>query len=117
MNPLITLAALTGARDSSPATVPVRPMGARDLPELTRVYPHAYTEGSAHLLGGSSGWITDTLDGVRGLSLAEAPLVTTTPDGRLTAAIITADTTLGDGKSTVAFIAELFTDASDGHGD
>ncbi|MGO4859562.1 hypothetical protein [Arthrobacter sp. 2MCAF14] len=109
MNPLITLAALTGPRDSSPATVPGRP--ARDLSELTRVCPHAYAEGSAHLYGGSTGWIADTLDGVRGLALAEASLVTTTPDGRLTAAIITTETTLEDGKSAVAF-AGRFTDAA-----
>ena len=111
MNPLITLTALTGPRDSSPATVPGRPMEARDLPELTRVCPHAYAEGSAHLYGGSTGWIADTLDGVRGLALAEASLVTSTLDGRLTAAIITTETTLEDGKSAVAF-ARRFTDAA-----
>ena len=110
MNPLITLATLTGPRDSRPTGIPVRPIEARDLPELTRMHSHAYADGPAHPHGGNPGWIADLFDGIHGSPVTEASLVTTAPDGRLTAAIITTDTTLGDERSTVAFIAELFTD-------
>ena len=110
MNPLITLAALTGPPEIRPSIVPVRPIEARDLPELTRMYSHAYAEGPAHLHGGNPGWIRALFDGIHGSPVAEASLVTAAPDGRLTAAIITTDTTWGDERSTVAFIAELFTD-------
>ena len=115
MNPLITLSALTGPQNSRPAIIPVRPIEARDLPELTRMYRHAYADGPAHLHGGNPGWIGDLFDGIHGRPVAEASLVTATPDGRLTAAIITTDTTLGDEKSKVAFIAELFTDPGHRH--
>ena len=110
MNPLITLAALTGPQDSRPAIIPVRPIEVRDLPELTRMYRHAYADVPAHPHGGNPGWIRGLFDGIHGCPVTEASLVAATPDGRLTAAIITTDTTLGDEKSTVAFIAELFTD-------
>lgn len=110
MNPLITLATLTGPQDRSPSTVPVRPMQARDLPELMLVNPQAYAEGSAHLHGGNHGGITDLFDGVLGLPVAEVSLVTATPHGRFTHAIITTDTTLAGEKSTAAFTAERFTD-------
>lgn len=110
MSPLITLAALTGPPESRPAIVPVLPIEARDLPELTRMHSHAYAKVPAHLHGGSPGWIANLFDSIHGRPVAEASLVTAAPDGRLTAAIITTDTTLGDGKSVGAFIAELFTD-------
>ncbi|MCU1522449.1 MAG: acetyltransferase [Arthrobacter sp.] len=109
MNPLITLAAVTGPPDAPAAGVPVRPIEAEDLPELTRMYRHAYADGPVHSDGGGPGWIRALLDGVHGRLVTEASLVTTRADGSLTAAIITTDSAPGSERGGEAFIAELIT--------
>ncbi|MEW1808997.1 GNAT family N-acetyltransferase [Pseudarthrobacter sp. NPDC080039] len=110
MNPLITLAALTGPPESRPSRVPVRPIEPGDLPEVARVYSRAYVGDAASGHGGDPGRIRALFDGVHGCPVTEASLVAAAPDGRIAAAIITTDTTSGTEKSTAAFIAELFTD-------
>ncbi|WP_306914179.1 MULTISPECIES: GNAT family N-acetyltransferase [unclassified Arthrobacter] len=109
MNPLITLAALTGPHDGPATSIPVRTIEARDLPELTRMYRHAYADGPLPSDGGSPEWIRALFDGVHGRLVTEASLVTTRTDGSLTAAIITTDSAPGSERGGPAFIAELIT--------
>jgi ribosomal protein S18 acetylase RimI-like enzyme len=109
MNSLITLAALTGPPEHEAGLVPPRRIEARDLPELTLMYQHAYADGPAHASGGNVDRVGALFDGVHGRPVPEASLVTAGPDGRLTAAIIITDCTPGNEGGAEAFIAELFT--------
>jgi N-alpha-acetyltransferase 10/11 len=112
MDPLITLAARTGPHDGT-AAVPVRPIDARDLPELDRMYRRAYADGPAHSDGGGPGWIRALFEGVHGRLVTEASLVATSTDGSLTAAIITTEPAPGSESGGQAFIAELITRPED----
>ena len=105
MSPLITLTTLTGPRNGSPATVPVRPMEARD-PSGTRARcdSHAYAGGSAHLQGGSSRMDRGPLRRYAWLLSRRSVPGDRHPGRALAAAIITTDTPWGE-KSTVAFTA------------
>lgn len=109
MNPLITLAALTGPPEHEAGFVPPRRIEARDLPELIQMYRDAYADAQAHPSGGNADRVGALFDGVQGRPVPEASLVTAGPDGRLTAAIIITDCTAGNEGGAEAFIAELFT--------
>lgn len=105
MNALITLVAVTGPQKPTPARVPVRPLKPGDLPELAGLWRQVYASGDARQRGGDSGWIGAALDEARGRTAATDPasLVTSGPDGHITAAIIVTEL---DGE---AVIDELFT--------
>jgi ribosomal protein S18 acetylase RimI-like enzyme len=109
MNPLITLAALTGPPEHEPGLLPPRRIEATDLPELTQMYQHAYADAPAPASGGKTGRVGALFDGIPGSPAPEASLVTAGPGGRLTAAIIITDCTPGNDGGPEAFIAELFT--------
>ena len=109
MNPLITLAALTGPHDGPATGVPVRPIEAGDLPELIRMYRNAYAAGPGPSDGGGPDWILGLFDGVHGRLVTGASLATIHTDGSLTAAIITTDSPPGTELGGHAFIAELIT--------
>ncbi|CAI3790604.1 hypothetical protein NKCBBBOE_00065 [Pseudarthrobacter sp. MM222] len=109
MNPLITLAASTRPHDGPAAGVPVRPIEAGDLPELIRMYAHAYADVPVPSDDGSPEWILALFDGVHGRLVPGASLVTIHTDGSLTAAIITTDAPPGTKGGGEAFIAELIT--------
>lgn len=68
-----------------------------------------YAYVAAHLHGGNPGWIRALFDGTHGRPVAETSLVTATPDGRPTAAIIVIEGAPGNERAAEAFIAELFT--------
>lgn len=103
MNALITLVALTGHQNTTPARVPVRPLEPDDLPELTSLHRHAYAGGASRSRGGDLGWIGASRDERRARTAEAASLVASGPDGQITAAIIVAER---DGE---AVIDELFT--------
>jgi len=109
MNPLITLAALTGPPEHEAAVIAPLRIEARDLPELTQMYQQAYADGPAHASNGNAGRIGALFDGVHGRPVPEASLVTGGSDGRLSAAIIITDCTPGNEGAAEACIAELFT--------
>ena len=105
MNDLITLVAVTGPQKATPARVPVRPLEPDDLPELAGLWRQVYASGAARQRGGDSGWIGASMDegGGRTAAADAASLVTSGPDGHITAAIIVTEL---DGE---AVIDELFT--------
>lgn len=109
MNALITLAAQTGPQDGPASRVPVRPIEARDLPELTVMYRQAYADGPAPSDGGGDDWIPALFDGIHGRLVTGASLVAIHTDGSLTAAIITTDPAPGSEHAGEAIIAELIT--------
>jgi ribosomal protein S18 acetylase RimI-like enzyme len=103
MNEPITLVALTGHKDTRPALVPLRLLEPDDLPELRRVQRHAYAEEPAQPGDADSAWAGTT--GVEGFgqTVEAASMVTSGPDGQITAAIIVTERDGG------AVITELFT--------
>jgi ribosomal protein S18 acetylase RimI-like enzyme len=103
VNEPITLVALTGHKDTRPALVPLRLLEPGDLPELRRVQQHAYADGPVQPGDADSGWTGTT--GIEGFgrTVEAASLVTSGPDGQITAAIIVTERDGG------AVIAELFT--------
>jgi ribosomal protein S18 acetylase RimI-like enzyme len=105
MNASITLVAVTGPQKATPARVPVRPLGLDDLPELAGLWRQVYASGAGLQRGGDSGWIGASMDERGGRTAASdaASLVTSGPDGQITAAIIVTEL---DGE---AVIDELFT--------
>jgi ribosomal protein S18 acetylase RimI-like enzyme len=103
MPALITLVALTGHQYTTPALTPVRPLEPHDLPELTTLHRHAYAGGPAQTRGGDTAGFDAPVDGGLGETVERASLVTSTPDGQITAAIIVTE------RNGEAVIAELFT--------
>ena len=108
MNALITLVAVTGHQNTTPARIPVRPLEPDDLPELASLHRHAYaaaplSRGATRQRGGGLGWIAAFLGEGRARNAEAASLVASGPDGQITAAIIIAER---DGE---AVIDELFT--------
>lgn len=103
MNETITLVALTEHKDTRPALVPLRLLEPGDLPELRRVQQHAYADGPGQPGDADSAWAGAT--GVEGFgrTVEAASLVTSGPDGQITAAILITE---HDGG---AVVAELFT--------
>jgi ribosomal protein S18 acetylase RimI-like enzyme len=103
MNDLITLVGLTGHKDMRPALVPVRRLEPDDLHELCIVQRRAYADGPAQPDEGDTP--PTGIPGVKGLgrTVEAATLVTSDPEGHITAAIIVTEQ---DGGPV---IAELFT--------
>lgn len=104
MNALITLVAVTGHQDSTPARIPVRPLEPDDIPELASLHRGIYADaGEQQRSGGDPGWIGTSPDGGRNRTAQAASLVASGPGGQITAAIIITER---DGE---AVIDELFT--------
>jgi GNAT superfamily N-acetyltransferase len=103
MNDLITLVGLTWHKDMRPALVPVRRLEPDDLPELHSVQRHAYADGPAQPDDGDA--LRTGIPGVSGpgRTVEAATLVTSDPEGHITAAIIVTEQEGGP------VIAELFT--------
>jgi ribosomal protein S18 acetylase RimI-like enzyme len=112
MNAMVILTAPTGPQDQGATAIRVRPVEAPDLPELTDLYRRAYAGESGHAGDGTADGIDALLQGVHGSPVHDASLVSLDDGGRITAAIITTDTTnpaMATDGSGAAFIAELFT--------
>ena len=103
MNALITLVAVTGHQNNTPARIPVRPLEPGDIPELASLHRDIYADAGAQQRGGDLGWIGTSPGGGRNRTAEAASLVTSGPGGQITAAIIITER---DGE---AVIDELFT--------
>ena len=105
MNALVTLVAGTEHQNTTPARIPVRPLEPDDLPELASLHRHVYADvaAAAQRRGGDLSWIGISTDEGRNRTAEAASLVTSGPDGQITAAIIITER---DGE---AVIDELFT--------
>lgn len=102
MNDLITLVGLTGHKDMRPALVPVRPIEPADLPWLRSVQQHAYAGGPAQAGDGDSSRNLPRVE-IPSRTVEAASLVTSGPEGQITAAIIVTE------RDSGPVIAELFT--------
>jgi len=110
MVPLISLGALIGPQEPTSAALRARPVEAKDLPELTDLYLHAYGPETDHPHGSKAAdRISAIFDGTHGTPIPQASLLTVNSDGRITAAIIVTDRHVGNPGPGTAFIAELFT--------
>ncbi|RKR30147.1 GNAT family N-acetyltransferase [Arthrobacter oryzae] len=103
MNALITLVAVTGHQNNTPARIPVRPLEPGDIPELASLHRDIYADAGAQQRGRDLGWIGTSPDWGRNRTAEAASLVTSGPGGKITAAIIITER---DGE---AVIDELFT--------
>lgn len=103
MNDPITLVALTGPKGDRPAVASLRVLEPADLPELRRVQQHAYLEAPMQPGNADSPWNGTAGDEVLGRTVGAASLVSSGPDGQITAAIIVTEQDGG------AVITELFT--------
>lgn len=107
---LISLAALVGPQDSKPAAHALRNIKSTDLPELADLYLQAYGDRtSPPNAEKAANRISAILEGAHGTPIPQASLLTSDAEGRLTAAILTTERTLGSDGPRTAFIAEHFT--------
>lgn len=100
---LITLVAVTGHQNTTPARILVRPLSADDLPELASLHREIYADDTAQQRGGDPDRIRTSPDGGRNPVAEAASLVASGPGGQITAAIIITER---DGE---AIIDQLFT--------
>lgn len=63
MNALITLVAVTGQQNTTPARIPIRPLAPEDLPGLASLHHDIYADAGAQQRGGGPGWIGVFRDG------------------------------------------------------
>ena len=110
MAPVISLAALIGPQEPTPAVRLPRAIKITDLPALTDLYLNAYADVTFRPdTGKSADRISAIFEGAHGPQIPQASLLTAKADGSITAAIVTTDRALGNDGARTAFIAELFT--------
>jgi ribosomal protein S18 acetylase RimI-like enzyme len=109
VNPLFILTADTNAAGGARRGVPVRPIDAADVEELSAMYRDSYADSLPQPPERATGWIDALLAGAEGRHVPEASAVLTGPEGQLTAAIIVTEPAAGGAGDWDSVIAELFT--------